>query len=153
MTQSIGLIAAGSVHSLAVLGQPFQRTAVAAIQRPFQPGDSPTAGNLPVAVQWSKYRRATNSTLVLGNLCWTNSGIYRVVITNTLGSITSPAMSLSVSRGPLRFDPSSVFYQPTNGAVQMRLTGSSGVNPVVIYATTNLLDWMPVFTNSPTTNR
>jgi hypothetical protein len=34
----------------------------------------------------------------------------------------------------------------------MRLTGSSGVNPVVIYATTNLLDWMPVFTNSPTTN-
>lgn len=153
MIQSIGLISAGSVHSLAVLGQPFQRTAVAGDSTAFSAGQF---ANRLATFQWqfnnANIDGATNSTLVLGNVCWTNSGIYRVVISNTLGSITRPVMSLSVSRGPLRFDPSSVFYQPTNGAVQMRLTGSSGVNPVVIYATTNLLDWMPVFTNSPTTN-
>jgi hypothetical protein len=153
LTQSIGLIAAGSVHSLAVLGQPFQRTAVAGESTTFSAG---RFANRLATFQWqfngANINGATNSTLVLGNVCWTNSGIYRAVISNTLGSITSPAVSLSVSRGPLRFDPSSVFYQPTNGAVQMRLTGSSGVNPVVIFATTNLLDWMPVFTNSPTTN-
>ncbi len=153
LTQSIGLIAAGSVHSLAVLGQPFQRTALAGDATTFSAGQF---ANRLATFQWqfngANISGATNSSLTLGNVCWTNSGIYRVVISNPLGSLTSPAMSLSVSRGPLRFDPSSVFYQPTNGAVQMRLTGSSGVNPVVIYATTNLLDWLPVFTNSPTTN-
>jgi alpha-tubulin suppressor-like RCC1 family protein len=103
MTQSIGLIAAGSVHSLAVLGQPFQRTAVAGDSTTFSAG---RFANRLAIFQWqfngANIDGATNSTLVLGNLCWTNSGIYRVVITNTLGSITSPAMSLSVSRGPLR---------------------------------------------------
>jgi hypothetical protein len=153
MTQSIGLITAGSIHSIAVLGQPFQRTAAAGDTITFSSGQF---ANRLATFQWqfngANIDGATNSTLVLENVCWTNSGIYRVVITNPLGSITSPAMSLSGPPGPLLFDTSHLFYQPTDGSLQMRLTGSSGVYPVVIYATTNLLDWTPVFTNSPTTN-
>ena len=153
LTQSIGLITAGSIHSIAVLGQPFQRTAEAGDTITFSSGQFI---NRLATFQWqfngANIDGATNSTLVLENVCWTNSGIYRVVITNPLGSITSPAMSLSGPRGPLLFDASNLFYHPTDGSFQMRLTGSSGVYPVVIYATTNLLDWTPVFTNSPTTN-
>ncbi len=153
ITQSIGLIQAGSVHSLALLGQPFQRTATA--------GDSITfsaaqfAGRL-ATFQWQfngvNINGSTNSSLTLGNVCWTNSGCYRAVIRNPLGSITSPKMSLSVPHGPLSFDLSSLSYLATSGEYKIRLTGSSGVYPVVIYATTNLTDWTPVFTNSPTTN-
>jgi hypothetical protein len=153
MTQSIGLITAGSVHSLAVLGQPFQRTAMAGDSITFSAGQF---ANRLANFQWQfngvNLNGATNSFLTLRNVCWTNSGVYRVVISNTLGSITSPQMSLSVPHGPLFFDISSLSYLATNGAFTMRLTGSSGVYAVVIYTATNLTDWMPVFTNAPTTN-
>jgi alpha-tubulin suppressor-like RCC1 family protein len=153
LTQSIGLIQAGSVHSLAVLGQPFQRTAAAGDSITFSAGQF---GNRLANFQWqfngSNINGATNSTLTLGNICWTNSGTYRAVIRNTLGSITSPQMSLSVPQSSLLFDLSSLSYWTTNSALQMRLTGASGVYPVVVYASTNLADWAPVFTNSPTTN-
>lgn len=153
LNQSIGLIAAGSVHSLAVLGKPLQRTALAGESVVFTAG---TFANRLATYQWQwngiNIAGATNSTLTLGNVSWTNSGSYRVVVKNALGSITSPAMTLSVLRSALLFDTSHLVYQAANGAVQMRLTGSSGIYPVVIYATTNMVDWMPVFTNSPTTN-
>ena len=153
INQSIGLIQAGSVHSLAVLGQPFQRTAAAGDSVTFSAGQF--ASRL-ASFQWQfngvNINGATNSSLTVGNACWTNSGFYRAVIRNALGSITSPQMSLSVPRPPLCFDPSSLSYLATNGAFGMRLTGSSGVYPVVISTSTNLADWTPVFTNSPTTN-
>jgi hypothetical protein len=34
----------------------------------------------------------------------------------------------------------------TNG-FSMQLSGLNGTGPVVIYASTNLLNWMPIFTN------
>jgi len=153
MTQSIGLITAGSVHSLAVLGQPFQRTAMAGDSITFSAGQfASRLANFQWQFNGININGATNSFLTVRNVCWTNSGFYRAVISNKLGSITSPQMSLSVPRGPLLFDISSLSYLATNGAFEMRLVGSSGVYPVVIYAATNLTDWMPVFTNPPTTN-
>jgi hypothetical protein len=151
VTQSLGQIAAGSVHSLALLGQPLQRTVLA--------GGSATFSAAPYANRLSTFQwqfdgnnldGATNATLTLGNLNWTNSGIYRAIISNPVGTLTSPAMSLTVPA--LLFDASSLSYLATNGAFSMRLTGSSGVYPVVISTTTNLVDWMPIFTNAPTTN-
>jgi hypothetical protein len=59
-------------------------------------------------------------------------------------------MTLSVP--PLFFDPAGLSYQAASGAFTMRLTGSSGLHPVVIYSATNLVDWTPIFTNAPTTN-
>ena len=107
-----------------------------------------------VRVQWqfngNNIAGATNATLTLGNLSWRNSGIYRAIISNTVGTLTSPAMSLTVPA--LRFDTSSLSYLASNGAFSMRLMGASGVYPVVIFSTTNLVDWTPIFTNAPTTN-
>jgi alpha-tubulin suppressor-like RCC1 family protein len=153
LAQSMGAIAAGSTHSLAVLGQPFQRTARTGESVVFSAG---SYANRLAAYQWqfngANIEGATNSTLSLENLTGSNVGTYRVLVSYPLGTIVSPAMTLSGPLGPLLFDTAKLSYQTPNGAVQMRLTGSSGVYPVVLYATTNLLDWTPVFTNSPTTN-
>jgi hypothetical protein len=151
VTQSMGLIGAGSAHSLAVEGQPLQRTLIAGNSTTFSAG--PYASRLST-YQWqfngNNIQGATNSTLTLGNLTWMNSGVYRVIITNPVGSITSPAMTVTVPA--LQFDSSSLSYQSTNGAFTMRLTGSSGMKPVVLYSTTNLVNWAPIYTNPPTTN-
>jgi alpha-tubulin suppressor-like RCC1 family protein len=150
LTQTMCSIAAGSVHSLAVLGQPFQRTAKAGESVAFS-FDSP-AGRL-ATYQWqfngANIPGATNSTFTLGNVCWTNSGVYRVKVSNPVGTVMSPAMTLSVP--PLRFAVVAFESVGTNGALHIQLTGSSGQHPVSIYRSSNLLDWLPIFTNAPTT--
>jgi hypothetical protein len=148
--QSMGLISAGSVHSLSALGSPRQQTVLA--------GGSTTLSAAAFANQFATFQwecngvdipGATNSTLTLSDLAWTESGIYRAIISYPMGSIETPAMSVTVPA--LKFDSFRLSYMATNG-LSMRVTGSSGQYPVVIYATTNLVDWTPVYTNSATTN-
>ena len=50
----------------------------------------------------------------------------------------------------LSFDTSPGSLQMTNGALRMRVVGSSGQGPVVIYASTNLVSWTPLYTNPAT---
>jgi hypothetical protein len=148
--QTMGLISAGSVHSLAALGSPLQQTVLA--------GGSTTLSAAAFANQFATFQwefngvdipGATNSTLTLSDLAWTDSGIYRAIISYPMGSLETPAMSVTVPA--LKFDSYSLSYKGTNG-FSMRVTGSTGQYPVVIYATTDLVDWTPVFTNSATTN-
>jgi len=150
LTQSIGLISAGSVHSLAVLGQPFQRMVQGGETVVFSAG---SPANRLATYQWefsgTNIPGATNSTITLENVGWTNSGVYRVVISNPLGQVTSPAMTLAVPQ--LELAAAGFNLGPTNGAFQIRLTGSSGLNPVTLYSSSNLFDWQPIFTNPPTT--
>ena len=35
----------------------------------------------------------------------------------------------------------------TANGFKMQVSGLNGASPVVLYASTNLLDWMPIFTN------
>jgi alpha-tubulin suppressor-like RCC1 family protein len=151
ITQSIGPIAAGAVHTIAGLGQPLQRALVAGASTSLSAGQF---ANRLATFQWqfngTDIAGATNSTLTISNVFWMNSGLYRVVISNPVGIITSPAMSLSVP--PLAFavpDRSGIL---TNGSIALSLNGASGLYPITIYMSTNLSDWTPVLTNSPTTN-
>jgi hypothetical protein len=42
--------------------------------------------------------------------------------------------------------------QWTNGGVMLQLNGTNSFGPIIIYASTNLMSWTPIYTNPPTTN-
>jgi hypothetical protein len=92
---------------------------------------------------------ATAPALAIGFVTWTNAGIYRVVLSNALGRVVGPPIILTVLRTPLRFDNPPQGIELTNGETHLRLLGASGVGPVVLLASSDLLTWEPVLTNPP----
>jgi hypothetical protein len=84
-----------------------------------------------------------------GNLMLTGSGSNVVLTavdaaghngTSTPFSLLPPALSFDISRTRLLF---------TNGGFSLRLTGCSERGSVVIYASTNFVNWLPLCTNLP----
>ena len=144
-------ISAGGAHSLAVIGPPqanLQVTVGASVLL--------TAGSLGGAgasFQWQfngiDLVGATNATLEIGFVAWTNAGVYRVMVSNVSGLTIGPPIVLAVLATPLQFDTSAAGLQVTNSALHLRLLGASGLGPVVIYASGDLLTWQPIFTNPP----
>jgi hypothetical protein len=140
---------AGSVHSLAVAGQALAQTVTAGASVLLTSG---TLGKAMAAYQWqfngTNIFGATNAVLAFDSVSWANSGTYQVVVSNALGTATGEPISLTVQT-PFQFDTVTLSYSPGNGGMKMRVIGSSGMNPVVIYASTNLLDWQAIYTNPP----
>ena len=93
---------------------------------------------------------ATNAFLSLTNLQGFNSGVYQVLVSNPLKAVAGPAINVVIPT--LHFDPASIVWQPQNRTITMNLIDATGTNPVVIYASTNLLVWQAVFTNPPSAN-
>jgi len=84
----------------------------------------------------------TNALLRIFNLTAGQAGNYTVVVRNFAGSVTSQVVTVRFALGvPLGHG----FDGP-----RFRVTGPAG-QEYVIQATTNLLSWDPVFTNSSTT--
>jgi alpha-tubulin suppressor-like RCC1 family protein len=144
-------IAAGSLHKLAVTEQTISNSVAL--------GGSAwlTSGNLGgglSAFQWlfdgQPITGATNATLLLTNLQWATSGYYQVVVSNPVQVVSGPLINVSVP--PFQFNLSALTWQPANGSVTLQLTGASPTNSVEIFASTNLLQWQPIFTNPPTSN-
>jgi hypothetical protein len=52
--------------------------------------------------------------------------------------------------GPLRIDLGTPLPQASGWTLPLQLTGLTAGGPVVIYASSNLLDWRAIFTNPPT---
>ena len=144
-------IGAGSLHNLAIAGQ--------TITQNVPPGGSAllSSGNLGSRLgsfQWyyngSAIAGATNAFLSLTNLQGFNSGVYQVLVSNPLKAVAGPAINVVIPT--LHFDPASIVWQPQNRTITMNLIDATGTNPVVIYASTNLLVWQAVFTNPPSAN-
>jgi hypothetical protein len=92
---------------------------------------------------------ATNAALVIPFVSWTNAGVYRVVTSDLFGSVTGPAITLTVLRTPLYFDTSPGGILVSNDGTHLRVLGASGVGPVVILASSDLQAWEPILTNPP----
>jgi len=90
---------------------------------------------------------ATNSAVVLGNVQASNAGPYRVVLTNSYGAVTSAVALLGVTGVPASFFSGSGGLQLSNGQFLFSLTGLTGQGAVVIDGSTNLVQWVPIFTN------
>jgi hypothetical protein len=149
---SVATIGAGSVHSLAAIGQPFARTVTAGESAILTSG---LLGKGRASYQWqlngTNILGATNAALAFASASSSNSGIYQVIVSNALGVVTGQPITLTVQT-PFQFDNTSFSYLPNNGAAKFTIVGGSGINPIVIYASSNLVDWEAIFTNIPTTN-
>ncbi len=110
------------------------------------------SGMAPLNYQWqfngTNIDSATNSLLVLTNVPLTAAGNYGCVVTNSVGSATSRSASLIVLRSTLHFSGSPGF---ADGSIGWQLNQLSGHGNLIIFASTNLVDWDPVLTNPAVT--
>jgi hypothetical protein len=144
-------ISAGGAHSLALVG-----TAQANLEARAGTSVLLSAGSLGGAgagFQWQfngrELAEATNATLSIEFATQANAGVYRVVVSHGLGLTIGPPTVLAVLGTPLRFDTSAEGLQITNGILHLHLLGAFGLGPVVIYASSELVTWQPIFTNPP----
>jgi alpha-tubulin suppressor-like RCC1 family protein len=149
-------ISAGAYHSMAVinigpitsLGQPMRQTnytasTVVLTSRAF--------GALPLSYQWqfngTNIDGATNAWLILTNLPFSAAGSYSCIASNSYGAATNLITTLTVLRSTPWFNP--VGGKLTGDGFGLEVDRLSGHGIIVIYASSNLVDWFPILTNSP----
>lgn len=109
-------------------------------------------GSSPMTYQWSlnglPLPGATGSSIGFSNAQPASAGTYKVIVSNSGGSATSSAASLTVLPStPVIFSSA----QMTPAGFKLQLSVSSGFT-YVISASANMLDWVPISTNSATSS-
>jgi hypothetical protein len=106
-------------------------------------------GSLPLACQWrhsgTNLAGRTAATLLLSDVTSAQAGDYQVVLTNSLGSVTSVVARLTV-REPFTLDLRLGEVTVAGGAFQCTATGPIYTN-YVVWSSSDLADWTPVQTN------
>jgi hypothetical protein len=114
--------------------------------------NSQAVGTPPLIYQWkfgaTNLNNATNAILSLTNVQTAASGSYAIIVTNSYGMISTNAILL-VQPFMLAYGPTNLLMT-TNG-FELQVGGVLAKNSLVIYASTNLINWLPIFTNPPTT--
>ncbi len=151
-------ISAGGAHNLALSRQAGLPPVGLQLTRSAMLGQSVWLVANPQSAEVAQYQwqlngrnliGATNSALILSGLNWTNAGNYQVIISNVLGVTVGSPVALTVVRTPLVFATNGAFAPSYPNEFRARVLGAAGTGPVVVYASTNLLDWTPVYTNPP----
>lgn len=113
------------------------------------------SGLSPMAYQWlfnnSNIVNATNSTLTISGVNFTNAGDYQVIVTNIFGSVTGQVASLSVTLPPLTIATTNAGFGVQTNQFGFNINWVSGYTAVV-EASSNLIDWQPLQTNTLTTD-
>ena len=91
---------------------------------------------------------ATNSSLALFNIQPADAGLYQVALSNAFESVTSSIATLDVTGVPVSFLSGPGSLQLANGQFRLSLSGLTGQGPVEIEASTNLTQWVPIYTQS-----
>ena len=92
-------------------------------------------------------------TLTLGNIGANNVGNYSVVISSPYGSVTSAVASLAITiaTNPPEIIVTGSTFGFLNNQFGFNLNGMMGAT-IVVDGSTNLVDWMPLFTNTANGN-
>jgi alpha-tubulin suppressor-like RCC1 family protein len=156
---NVAAVAAGSYDALALIGSgppvfpgfPVNRTVAAGATAYLR---LMAVGAFPLSYQWScngtNIPDATNTVLVLTNVQPGQSGTcYTLMATNISGMATSAPIKLLTP--PFVFNTGSTNLLMTTNGLRLQLDGVFATNSVIIYASTNLVGWLPILTNSPAT--
>jgi hypothetical protein len=153
---NVVLVTAGSRHSAALTKQP--KIVVPPQSRFVLPGWQVVFNVVATGYEWLNFQwslngtnivGATNATLTLTNVPLTSAGIYQCGVSNAFGTCVSLPATLNVYRTTPYFGASSSGLQWTNGSFGLTLNWLSGHGPAILYGSTNLLIWVPIFTNPP----
>jgi hypothetical protein len=108
-------------------------------------------GAAPLNYRWllngSTVGGAQTNVLNIASAGVSNAGNYQVIVTNTAGAVTSLVAVLSVTNLPVSFVTGAGGAQYSGGKLILQLTNLTGQGQVVIAASTNLAQWVPIFTN------
>ena len=151
-------IAAGASDSAAV----FNDGSPAIVRAPFTQSALPgtdvalrvaAVGQPPLSYQWLHdgitVAGATNTSLALTDIPLKAAGGYQCMVSNLIGTVTSPAGFLTVPRTTPYFDETSSLLGFSARGFGLPLKGLSGHGELVISASTNFVDWEPILTNPP----
>ena len=109
-------------------------------------------GTPPLAYQWqlngTNLLNQTNASLVFLGAQAADAGIYSVMITNGYGSITT---NVTLWVGQFTLNAGSTNLSMATNGFRLTLDGVLTTNPVVVFGSTDLVNWLPVFTNPATT--
>jgi len=151
-------ITSGSLHDIAIVGDGKPVIISHLSRRSVRIGGdlrlaALAAGAQPLRYQWQfngmDILGATNAVLTLPGVTADAAGPYRCIVSNDSGKLEGPVTTVAVIRDPLRFETANDALQVTNEVIHLRLTGLAGTGPLIIYASTNLTQWEPIFTNAP----
>ena len=150
---NVEAVAAGLYHTLILLNngwpylteQPVSRTINAGANVIF---DAAAIGMPDLTYQWqfngTNLIGATNASLDLTNMPLASAGEYTFVVSNLLGVTASYPVFLNVLRTIPQFGTNLQFG---SGGFGFTLGGLSGHGPVVVYTSTNMMNWIPTYTN------
>jgi hypothetical protein len=107
-------------------------------------------GTPPLSYQWlfnnNPVVTATNSSLSLTNVQLANAGTYTVVVSNAYGlASTNANLSVVVPQ----FNMLGAKQEMTKNGFMLQLNGLMSYGLVVFYSSTDLVHWLPLFTNPP----
>jgi hypothetical protein len=111
-----------------------------------------TNGAGPFSFQWQSngisIDGATNIFLSLTNVQLNQAGTYSAIVGNSYGAVTNSAV-LTVQ--PFTFNTGLTNPLFTTNGMQLQLIGVFATNSVILYASTDLVSWLPILTNSAAT--
>jgi alpha-tubulin suppressor-like RCC1 family protein len=112
---------------------------------------SGAVGSAPMDFQWqysgTNFAGATNYYLVLTNVPFSAAGAYGCIVSNPLGTVTN-SCNLTVLRSTPQFSSSGSL---SSAGFAGELDHLSGHGDVIVFASTDLVNWVPIFTNAPVT--
>jgi len=77
------------------------------------------------------------------------SDTFTFTATDNLGNIATSRVTVVVSPASLQFNSSPAALRQTSSGFALEVDGAHGTNPVVIYASTNSVNWQPIYSNAP----
>jgi hypothetical protein len=80
---------------------------------------------------------------------FTGTDTFAFTAVDNLGNSATGVVTVAVLPLSLQFNTGSPNFHFTSQGLQLQVDGARGTSPVILYTSTNLVDWQPIYTNPP----